>query len=108
MNSIYLPQHLKDSTLQDLLQEAESLSENPAQEIPKLMSAIMDIVANARKGSIEHIEIAKALKSYIHYLGLEKLKRMGIVLEYELPSVQDIFNENKNIEVKLAQQMEVL
>lgn len=100
-NSLYLPALLSDEQLGALLKEAEKIKENPDTEIPLLMQAISDLALNAGKRALEHQEIAEALETYLRYLSLEKLHRLGIIKEYEQPSPKELFLPAKEITLTL-------
>lgn len=101
-SSIYLPFALSEEHLGKLLEEANRVKENPDTEIPLLMQAITDLALQAGKSKLEHSEIAEALETYLRYLSLEKLRRLGIVQHYEAPAPADIFLKEKEIEIRFV------
>lgn len=98
-----LPHHLSDTELGILSFEAEAISKNPDQEnVAECFVAIV-LALSAAQGEtkLEHTQIADKIATYLKILSLEKLKRAGLIKDYEKPDCKNIFDTSREFDVTI-------
>lgn len=90
-----LPQNLSNEDLESLLQEANNLQNNKDSLLVNLTQNVLLLAGFIGRDKISHEDLSDAVALYLRYLGLEKLKRLGVIVEYETINSKDLFDYNK-------------
>lgn len=98
-----LPHKLDESLFLAVDKEIEEIKKDPNKDgvAQNLVNIVLVISSYLGDRALEHEEIARRLQCYIRIFSLQKLKRVGLISDYEAPSLEQVFDEGHELGVSL-------
>jgi hypothetical protein len=98
-----LPHKLDESLFLAVDKEIEEIKKDPNKDgvAQNLVNIVLVISSYLGDRALEHEEIARRLQCYIRIFSLQKLKRVGLISDYEPPSLEQVFDEGHELGVSL-------